>query len=147
MRDLIRTTTVEDLLRRLEAEEEPHGQWIWIRMDDELVGWTAINGNIIEGLRGRPRPPVLGGVIETSNLPSHPETTFDPAKTFPPSAGEYFRVEVAIVGCPTCSHVASLTARTHRVLSDGTVRPSFVCPGCDFHAYIRLENWSDDSNG
>lgn len=31
----------------------------------------------------------------------------------------------------------------HRVAADGTVTPSYVCPGdgCSFHEWVKLEDW------
>lgn len=44
----------------------------------------------------------------------------------------------------TCSEGHGLTLRGHSISPEGNVSPSVVCPhpGCRFHVYVRLENWS-----
>lgn len=39
------------------------------------------------------------------------------------------------------NHIGSLT--DHTIADDGTVSPSVVCqhPGCDFHEFIKLDEW------
>lgn len=46
----------------------------------------------------------------------------------------------AIVICPKCKMKLSLLR--HTISNDGTVSPSLVCLGCDFHDFIKLDNWS-----
>ena len=43
----------------------------------------------------------------------------------------------------TCPSGHGLTLRTHRIESNGAVRPSVVCqfPGCQFHDFVRLRDW------
>jgi hypothetical protein len=43
--------------------------------------------------------------------------------------------------CPKCGQNATL--HDHEIASDGTVRPSVVCPypGCTFHERIKLIGW------
>ncbi len=45
----------------------------------------------------------------------------------------------AVVTCPN-RHTCYLD---HEILSDGTVRPSLVCPidGCGFHEHVKLSSW------
>ena len=90
-----------------------------------------------------PRPLALVGEIPTANLPSHPPATLARAATFPPAAGEWFRAEGVLVGCPGCGAAVTPTERTHRVRPDGAVAPSFVRPnpGCGFHAFVRLDGY------
>ena len=47
----------------------------------------------------------------------------------------------AHVSCPKCGQTASLC--DHTIFPNGTVKPSLVCPwtGCNFHAYVVLEDW------
>lgn len=47
----------------------------------------------------------------------------------------------AIVSCPGCSQVASLSA--HTIADNGDVDPSLVCPfDCGFHEYVTLGGWT-----
>lgn len=44
----------------------------------------------------------------------------------------------------TCSHghTMRLVTTTHRVLRDGWLMPSLVCPySCSFHEFVRLVGW------
>jgi hypothetical protein len=43
-----------------------------------------------------------------------------------------------------CSEGHLLTLRAHRVAGNGDVMPSVVCPepGCRFHEYVRLDEWT-----
>lgn len=43
----------------------------------------------------------------------------------------------------TCPGGHGLTLRTHRIESNGAVRPSVICqfPGCQFHDFVRLRDW------
>jgi hypothetical protein len=45
----------------------------------------------------------------------------------------------------TCArrHTCLLVGTIHRVATDGTLFPSYVCPvrGCDFHTFVRLLGW------
>lgn len=45
-----------------------------------------------------------------------------------------------LLTCPD-NHVASLN--DHKIDKSGQVQPSVVCPveGCDFHEFIKLEDW------
>lgn len=49
----------------------------------------------------------------------------------------------AEVCCPECGRVAMIGAN-HKVLEDGTVQPSDVCPfpPCTFHQFIKLDDWA-----
>lgn len=51
--------------------------------------------------------------------------------------GAHVRV---IVCCPRCGLESTLA---HEVRTNGDVEPSAVCPheGCNFHEFIRLEDW------
>lgn len=44
----------------------------------------------------------------------------------------------------TCARGHAVSLKNHEVLSDGRVMPSVVClaPGCDFHEFVRLEDWT-----
>lgn len=52
-----------------------------------------------------------------------------------------------VVCCPH-GHLSTLRHLSrnegHQIAPDGTVSPSVVCPhdGCDFHEFVRLENWT-----
>ena len=48
----------------------------------------------------------------------------------------------ALLSCPGCGSIAGLQG--HRILDDGIVEPSVVCPeaGCDFHKYVKLVGWT-----
>lgn len=43
----------------------------------------------------------------------------------------------------TCPNGHGAWLMMHSIASDGRVNPSCICPkeGCDFHRWIRLENW------
>jgi hypothetical protein len=50
--------------------------------------------------------------------------------------------------CPF-GHGATLAKNVHKIATDGTVSPSFVCPratdeGCTFHEFVRLLDWKPE---
>jgi hypothetical protein len=47
----------------------------------------------------------------------------------------------------TCSSGHGVSLRGHSIAADGMVSPSVVClaPGCDFHDFVQLEEWSAGS--
>lgn len=49
----------------------------------------------------------------------------------------------AIAECPKCSGGMLGPDAPHSIDIDGNVEASVVCarPGCDFHAYVKLEQW------
>ena len=51
----------------------------------------------------------------------------------------------AIIRCPQCSRLLTLSRQRHVVADDGTVSPSLVCPypnlGCSWHVFVRLDGW------
>lgn len=52
------------------------------------------------------------------------------------------RVQV-FVCCPKCQRVSTLSSDVHRVAETGEVSPSFVCPHCPWHVFVRLGDWSE----
>jgi hypothetical protein len=44
----------------------------------------------------------------------------------------------------TCFRGHGISLKNHKIAADGRVVPSVVClaPGCDFHEYVRLDEWS-----
>lgn len=47
----------------------------------------------------------------------------------------------ALVSCPECGKVASLSG--HTIAANGDVTPSLICPfDCGFHEYVTLEGWT-----
>ena len=54
-----------------------------------------------------------------------------------PSTISRFKAEL------TCPDGHGMTLKGHTVSSDGTVKPSVVCPkhGCSFHEFVRLIDW------
>lgn len=52
--------------------------------------------------------------------------------------------EEVSVCCPDCGKAGALT--DHDIDKSGYVRPSLVCPNddCDFHQFVKLEDWSAD---
>lgn len=52
-----------------------------------------------------------------------------------------------VVSCPN-GHLSTLRHLSrnegHQIAPDGAVHPSVVCPhdGCDFHEFVKLENWT-----
>lgn len=73
-------------------------------------------------------------------VPDHgrtpPPLTWDRAK---PGA---LADDLALITC-AAGHTLRLTSRIHRIATDGSVFPSWVCtvPGCAFHEFIRLVGW------
>ena len=49
--------------------------------------------------------------------------------------------KTANVSCPECGRAGSLS--NHSIAEDGVVTPSLVCgyDDCDFHRWIKLEDW------
>ncbi len=47
--------------------------------------------------------------------------------------------------CPECDKVGTLARGTHTVDVDGGVSPSFICPYCGWHGYVRLARWPSSS--
>lgn len=43
--------------------------------------------------------------------------------------------------CPECDRVGTLARGIHGIRPDGTVVPSFDCPFCTFHGWVRLAHW------
>ena len=62
--------------------------------------------------------------------------------------GEVLKLLV-MVKCPACGKIAdiSLEAGEHHIFSTGEVQPSLACPrdGCDFHEFVMLAGWPDDT--
>lgn len=60
----------------------------------------------------------------------------------PPLSWDYLDARPEDLALITCDHghVSRMVSRIHRIAADGTVSPSYVCPGtgCTFHAFIRL---------
>lgn len=62
-------------------------------------------------------------------------------------------LSVIIIKCPKCRKIATLVrpplkgegVEGHDVESDGTVKPSLVCPNdeCAFHEHVTLEGWKE----
>ena len=48
------------------------------------------------------------------------------------------------VECPKCGEGLIGDAAPHRIFADGTIKNSAVCqnPKCDFHSYIKLDEWT-----
>jgi len=46
--------------------------------------------------------------------------------------------------CPKCS-LGFLLNKRHIISDNGEVNPSYLCPRCNFHTYITLEDWSKDA--
>lgn len=59
-----------------------------------------------------------------------------------PYAGK-FQV-LAIITCPGCQKEWILSGKVHRIMADGAVTPSVVCPceGCGFHEHVKLTKWT-----
>lgn len=49
----------------------------------------------------------------------------------------------ALVACPLCGNVSSLS--DHTIDNEGVVTPSLICPypGCSFHEHVILQDWID----
>ena len=45
----------------------------------------------------------------------------------------------------TCARGHAIVLSGHTISAQGEVRPSVVCrtPGCDFHDWVRLKDWTD----
>lgn len=50
--------------------------------------------------------------------------------------------KTALISCPTCGNVSSLSQ--HTIDDLGRVTPSLMCPHgtCDFHDFVHLVGWS-----
>lgn len=46
-----------------------------------------------------------------------------------------------IAACPGCDKDGTLEKGVHTVGVDGTVTPSFICPHCEWHGWVRLAYW------
>ena len=64
-----------------------------------------------------------------------PSLTWKPCH---PSTVRRFKAEM------TCSEGHGMVLRGHSVSADGRVSPSVVCrhPGCRFHDFVRLQDWT-----
>ena len=50
------------------------------------------------------------------------------------------KYDTAMISCPKCGKIASLTS--HTIADDGAVTPSLVCPhDCGFHDHAKLLGW------
>lgn len=43
--------------------------------------------------------------------------------------------------CPECDKEGTFAPNHHRVEKDGSVIPSFICPGCGWHGWVQLKDW------
>ena len=57
--------------------------------------------------------------------------------TIPRASWKHFGKTV-MVRCLSCSLVAMLD---HEIADDGTVNPSLDCPQCDFHDFVKLDEY------
>jgi hypothetical protein len=63
------------------------------------------------------------------------------APTFPPKPGAWFRCpDKIVICCPECRLISGIMAPPHHVNRDGTLAPSWVCPSCDVHAMVTLDD-------
>ena len=46
-----------------------------------------------------------------------------------------------IVQCPECGREGTLNPQNHSVRDSGEVLPSFICPHCGWHGWVRLVGW------
>lgn len=46
-----------------------------------------------------------------------------------------------IATCPECGKEGTLAKGTHTVEPDGRVSPSYICPLCHWHGWVRLIGW------
>jgi hypothetical protein len=67
-------------------------------------------------------------------LPSHHDITIVRATKFPPASSEVHEASMT-VGCPQCGQFFGLD-RTIFVLTEHRIEPSFICPGCNLHAWL-----------
>lgn len=51
----------------------------------------------------------------------------------------------AIINCPECTTDISIRSE-HTINNTGHVHPSLVCPVCDFHEFVKLEDWEGVDN-
>jgi hypothetical protein len=70
-------------------------------------------------------------------LPTHEHVFVRRAKDFPPQKTEIHAAPL-MVCCPRCSGMASLDPDAF-TLSERGLDPSFVCPQCGLHAWLRFE--------
>ena len=50
-----------------------------------------------------------------------------------------------LANCPECDKPGTLAKGTHTVRTNGEVVPSFICPHCGWHGWVRLRNWPSAS--
>lgn len=60
--------------------------------------------------------------------------------------GEYCKVDPgfgwAVIRCPTCRGLGTISRGVHQVGGQGEVTPSVVCGGtCSFHEWVVLGDW------
>ena len=51
---------------------------------------------------------------------------------------------IAECRCPKCDSVSAINKDKHTIDDDGMINPSYVCPYCDFHEWVYLENYKKD---
>ncbi len=89
-------------------------------------------------VKASPRTLTIEGRIlkqhETLQLPTHAPNVVRPADTFPPKQGE-IHLGSMVLACPQCGVTVSLTTPPFHV-ENHTLKPSYICPHCHYHAYL-----------
>ena len=49
--------------------------------------------------------------------------------------------QIAQVICPECGCIMSINKEIHRIMPDGRLSPSLVCPHCPFHKFAQLKDY------
>ena len=47
---------------------------------------------------------------------------------------------IVLFTCPNCGTIGTFD---HEIAPDGTVTPSVVCPDCEFHEWLKLDDWGE----
>ena len=82
----------------------------------------------------------IGISVGMQNLPSHEPVTLKRSVLFPPSVATWFTSQDGslTISCPQCARVVRLPL--HLVDKGNKLKPSFICPHCDLHLHLTLED-------
>jgi len=67
--------------------------------------------------------------------------------SFPPSRGEWFLAPDGnlMIVCMECGAPTGILPSVHTVRDDGAMQPSYICPSCGWHVFVRLVGWGDNN--
>ncbi|KKM84392.1 hypothetical protein LCGC14_1299530 [marine sediment metagenome] len=73
--------------------------------------------------------------VELGGLPTYKDVLNVEIVEWPPKKGEICE-EPFSVGCPKCESITTLEPKAFSVTVEG-LKPSFICPHCEFHGWMR----------